>query len=295
MRVLEKRFFALLDPESTRLRRHGGPSPISSARSTTSGRQVSGSAGCGNGAGDGTVKSARSVAPCPGKEPDPDECSAFDLLHTEKGFVAFEQWYQRVLANCAGGLTSSAPPAELGLLWPQAFCPPNALHEHAFTELLRAFAECTDGEACDFFDLLNYDCQGYLGYAQVYLAICLIAAMASRQLTKCLYFHSTRLFGVLAKGCRFDAPPDYVTWPRLLALIRLLGAPSHLISRAGAECGVAPLAQLTYEEFLEIMYPVVVELDRGLECGEITVINENDRMGSFQLMNNVRSRTCQIL
>jgi len=237
------------------------------------------------------------VTACPAKEVDPDEapCSAFDLLHTEKGFIAFEQWYQRVLVGGPGATVPPVPPPELGLMWPQAFCPPNALHEHAFLELLRAFAECTDSEAFDFFDLLNHDCLGFLGYAQVYVAVCLIAAMGCRQLTKFLYFHSTRLFGILSRGCRFGASPGCVSWPRLLTLLRLLGAPSHLISRVSVELGVAPLAQLTYEEFLEIVYPVVVELDRGVEYGEITVINENDRMGNFQLMNNVRSRMCTIL
>mmetsp|Transcript_75920 Transcript_75920/g.176074 ORF Transcript_75920/g.176074 Transcript_75920/m.176074 type:complete len:296 (-) Transcript_75920:126-1013(-) len=295
MRILEKRFLAVLDPEATRLRRHAGPSPISSARSTQSGRQGPASGGCGAGAGETAARSARAVVPCTQKELELEECSAFDLLHTERGFVAFEQWYQRVLAGCPGAHSPALPPSELGLLWPQVFCPPNALHDHAFMELLRAFAECTDGEAFDFFDLLNHDYLGYLGYPQVYLAMCLIAAMSSRQLTKFLYFHSTRLFGILAKGCRFDASPGYVAWPRLLTLLRLLGAPSHLVSRIGVEHGVVPLTQLSYEDFLEVMYAVAVELDRGVECGEITVINENDRMGNFQLMNNARSRTCCIL
>jgi len=78
-------------------------------------------------------------------------------------------------------------------------------------------------------------------------------------------------------------------------LLRLLGAPGHLVSRVSAEHDVAPLAQLTYEEFLEVTYPVVAELDRGVEYGEITVINESDRMGNYKLMNNVRSRMCTIL
>merc|ERR1712113_587409 len=124
--------------------------------------------------------------------------------------------------------------------WPQAFCPPNALHEHAFMELIRVFADCSDSEAFDFFDLMDYDFMGFLGYAQVYIAICLVAALGSRQLTKFLYFHSTRIFGILSRGCRFKSAPGYVAWPRLLTLLRLLGAQGSLISRIGAEYSVAP-------------------------------------------------------
>lgn len=294
MRVLEKRFLAVLDPEATRLRRHAGPSPIRSARSMGSARQ-SASNGPPYGTSETAVKSARTLAACLPKDSDVDDFSAFDLLHTEKGFTAFEQWYQRVLANSPGASAPALPPAQLGMLWPQSFCPPNALHEYAFLELLRAFVECSESEAFDFFDILNHDYLGFLGYAQVYVAMCLIAAMGSRQLTKFLYFHSTRLFEILSRGCRLESPPGCVAWPRLLMLLRLLGAPSHLISRVTAEHDVAPLAQLRYEEFLELVYTVVAELDRGVDSGEITVINENDRIGNFQLLNNARSRMCAIL
>jgi len=181
------------------------------------------------------------------------------------------------------------PRADLGLWWPQAHCPPTALHEHAFAELLRAFAECTDGEAMDFFDLLDHDFLGALSTQQVYIAICLVAAIGSRQLTKFFYFHSTRIFGMLAKGCRFSAEEGCVAWPKLLMLLRLLGAPGHLISRVSTEHGVTPLSRLKYESFLEIVFPIVVQLDQGADVGEITVINEVDRHG------HVRSKMCTIL
>jgi len=265
------------------------PSPMSSARSLGSARQDERTSG--------SSKRPRSLAPAgSGKEHiEHDSCSAFDLLHTERGFMAFELWYQRIFASSPGAAAPSLPVDQLGMLWPQAFCPPNALHEHAFAELLRAFAECTDGEVFDFFDILDSECLGYLGYAQTYFAMCLIAAMSSRQLTKFLYFHSTRLFNILSQGCQLEAPPGNVSWPRLLMFLRLLGAPSHLISKVTIEHGVAQLAHITYEEFLEITYMVVAELDRGAECGEITVINEGDRIGDKMQKNTVRSRMCAIL
>lgn len=269
------------------------PSPMSSARSLGSARQ----GGVADERTTGTSKRPRSLAPAgSGKEhAEHDECSAFDLLHTERGFLAFEQWYQRTLAISLGATASNLPVDQLGMLWPQTFCPPNALHENAFAEMLRTFADCTDGEVFDFFDILDPECLGCLGYAQTYFAMCVVAAMSSRQLRKFLYFHSTRLFTILSRGCQLDALPGSVSWARLLMFLRLLGAPSHLISRVIIEHGVAQLAQITYEEFLEITYMVVAELDRGAECGEITVINEGDRMGDKMQKNTVRSRMCAIL
>jgi len=215
--------------------------------------------------------------------------SPFDMLYTEKGFLAFENWYRRLLANSHAASMPAAPRPELGFLWPQVFCPPSALHEHAFAELLRAFAECSESEAVDLFELLDHDFRGMLSVSQVYLAICLLAALGCRQLTKFLYFHSTILFGMLSKGCRFSAAPGRVTWARMLVLLRLLGTPGHLISKVGIDHGMTPLAQLTHDQFLDVIFPIMVELDRGTETGEITVINENDRTGP------VRSRMCAVL
>jgi hypothetical protein len=183
------------------------------------------------------------------------------------------------------------PRAELGRLWPQAFCPPSALHEYAFMELLRAFTECSDSEAFDFFDLLDCDFLGMLALPQVFLAMCLLAALGSRQLLKFLYFHSTKLFAMLTKGCPGVAS-ECVSWPRLLVLLRLLGAPAHLVSRVGAETGASSYGLgdgLTYDEFLEVMFPIMAQLDRGAEIGESTVINASDTMV------HVKSRACTIL
>jgi len=234
---------------------------------------------------------SRHEVPTKAEQETLQDCTAFDLLHTEPGFTAFEQWFRRLCASgsCAGAAV--APHTDLGNLWSQAFCPPTALHEYAFMELLRAFAECSDSEAQDFFDLLDCDFLGMLSLPQVYLAMCLVAAQGSRQLLKFLYFHSTRLFAVLTKGCPSSAA-ERVSWPRLLVLLRLLGAPGHLVSQIGAEAGVSSSAigdGLTYDEFLEVMFPVLAQLDRGAEVGESIVINESDRMV------HVRSRMCTIL
>lgn len=274
MRVLEERLFAILDPESTRLRRHGGPGQICSARSSSARQMPS---AYGHETLDSAVKSARAAC---GPVKELADFTAFELLQTERGFVAFQQWYQRVLANIPGAAVApsyaGAPPRELDVLWPQAACPPHALHDQAFLEVLRAFADCTDSEGFDFFDLLDQHSQGYLRYAQVYLAICLIAAIASRQLMKFLYFHSNRVFKILDQGCMLEAPHGHVFWPRLLKLLRLLGAPGHLISDVAEEHGVAPLAHLTYEDFMEVTYHVFKEMDRGSSVG-VTSVMEGER------------------
>jgi len=163
------------------------------------------------------------------------------------------------------------------------------LHEHAFLELLRTFVECTDSEAFDLFDILDCEFLGMLGVSQVYLAVCLVAAMGSRQLTKFLFFHSSHIFATLSKGCLLTAGPDRVAWPRIVTLLRLFGVPGHLISRASHENELEPLALLKYEAFLDVLYPLVVQLDRGAEFGESTMIIESDRGG------HARSRTCTLL
>ena len=100
----------------------------------------------------------------------------------------------------------------------------------------------------------------------------------------------------LSSGWKGRAPGGEATrarasqaWPKLLMLLRLLGAPGHLISRVSTEHGVTPLSRLKYESFLEIVFPIVVQLDQGADVGEITVINEVDRHG------HVRSKMCTIL
>jgi len=281
----------------------GSSTPVGSARSVGSGRatpspgygaNVGGTNGPSSSRGP-NASSSSSAAPAGngggggGRDVDPEECTPFDLLHTEKGFVAFEHWYRRALSTSSASGMPATPRPEVGLLWPQVFCPPNALHEHAFIELMRAFADCTDSEALDFFDLLDHDFHGTLGLPQVYIAICLVAALGCRQLTKFIYFHSTRLFGILAKGCRFSAAPNRVTWARLMMLLRLLGTPGHLISKVCVEHGMTPLAQLKYDDFLDIIFPIMVQLDRGTDIGEITVINEHDRTAT------VRSKMCTLL
>lgn len=270
MRVLLPRLQAVLDPEASRPRRQPHSSAAPPGRSVETARpSVSGLAAA--------------------KDLEGDEYSPFDRLHTERGFTAFEQWYRRVLATGPAANVAPAPRPEFSLLWPQVYCPPNALHEHAFMELLRAFADCTDSEAFDFFDLLDYDYHGMLGLPEVYFAMCLVAALGSRQLTKFIYFHSTRFFGILARGCRFSAAPDHITWARLLMLLRLLGTPGHLISKVCVESDLTPLAQMKYDDFLDVAFPVMVQLDRGADVGEITVINECDRTG------NARSKMCTVL
>lgn len=294
MRVLTPRLLAVLDPAGGQQRRASRGQPLGSARSGGGSRISGTSATLGRDHSTAQVETAR----CPGRaansaapvmHSDAEETGLFDLLHTEKGFNAFEQWYRRLLASGAAVGASAMPHADVGLLWPQVYCPPNALHEHAFGELLRTFADCSDSEALDFFDLLDHENYGALGLPQVYMAICLVAAIGCRQLTKFAYFHSTALFGILAKGCRLCSPPEHVTWAKVLCLLRLLGAPGGLISRACVENDMTPLTQLKYDEFLAIMYPIMVQLDRGTDPGEITVINEGDRAGT------VKSKMCTIL
>lgn len=230
---------------------------------------------------------SHSVASSPKDSDGEETATAFELLMTERGFNSFESWYKRVLAAGAG--SGSAPRMDLSLLWPQVFCPPNALHEHAFMELVRAFADCSDSEIWDFFDLLDHDFQGFLGFPEVYIAMCLLAGLACKQLAKFFFFHNRRLFAMLSKGSRLSAAPAHVSWPRLVVLLRLIGAGGHLISRVSAEMGIEPLAQLSFEEYQEVTFTVAAQLDRGLEFGESTVINESDRLGQ------VRSRMCTLL
>jgi len=180
---------------------------------------------------------------------------------------------------------------DMGLQWTQVYCPPNLLHEHAFIELLRTFAECSESEAFDLFDILDCEYLGMLGLPQVYLAMCLVAALGCRQLKEFLYFHSTRLFKMLAKGCP-ETSFERISWPKLHLFLRLLGTPGHLVFRRSSD-NDSPSSMcsdgLTYDQFLNFLFPIFVQLDRGADTGESIVINESDRM------MQVRSRVCAIL
>jgi len=260
MRVHLAPLLAVLDPDLTRHRRADCNSPSRRRVSTAS---------------PGSARGRQ------GRRDSEQEESAFDILASERGFLAFEQWYRRVLATSAG----ASAQRDLGVLWPQVYCPPTALHEHAFLELLRWFADCSDSEAFDLFDLLDNTLMGALALPQVYRSVCLVAALGSRQLTKFLFFHSTWLFNTMSCGC-LGAPKDRLSWPRLLTLLRLLGAPCHLISRVSLEHGVESL--LNYDQFLDVTFAVLWQLDRGAEFGESTVIHESERSG------RVRSRACVV-
>lgn len=293
MRVNAPRLLAVLDPEVARSRRQVHASP-GSARSS-GGSRISGTsatlaahagttAETARGAGGRAANSAALVA-----GPDSEECGPFDLLHTEKGFIAFEQWYRRVLASSVASNAVTSPRLELGLLWPQVHCPPTGLHEHAFFEVLRAFGEFSDGEALDFFDLLDHERVGFLCLPQVYFAMCLVAAVGCKQLTKFVYFHSTKLFDMLEKGCRFSAAPKHVTWAKVMSLLRLLGTPGSLISKTCTENRMVPVSQLTYDDFVIVTFPIMVQLDRGTDARQIMVMTESDRRVV------VNSKMCTIL
>lgn len=214
-----------------------------------------------------------------------EERTAFDLLHTGKGFMLFNQWYYRMITRNTQTIT--APPPCLGSTWSQAFCPRLGLHDFAFVEFIRTFVDCSDSEAFDLFDLLDYRLLGILEFRPVYLAICLVAALGSHQLTKFLYFHSSFFFNLLAEGS-VATKSGCIALPRLITFLRILGAPTHLILRMIPTEGSEPMAQFRYEQFLEVSFLVMKELDQGSVFGASSVINEPDRSAL------TRSKVCTI-
>ncbi|CAE8716759.1 unnamed protein product, partial [Polarella glacialis] len=211
------------------------------------------------------------------------EASVFELLFfTERGFQAFQQFYQRAIPGY-GAPEARGPKAELGFLWPQVHFHPHGLPEYAFMDFLRDFVNCTDGEALDFFEILDSDFLGVLSFQKVYAAVCIIAALSSRQLAKYVYMHSRHLYDLLSAGGRTP-----LLWPKVQMLQLLLGAPLDLISRICEK--KAPFAQLSRAEFDEAMFHVAAHLDRGgADPLAAEVINEMDRMGP------VKSKLCTIL
>jgi hypothetical protein len=292
MRVRNNALLAVLDPEGKNPKRFVEPSPRGSARSSSSRPGVGSVIGYGAGRTGASAKLGLRQEAGKTLHEDAPDCTAFDLLHTEHGFIAFEHWYRKVLATGAGSSASSASDSfkDVGLQWTQVYCPPSLLHEYAFMELLRTFVECSDSEAFDFFDILDCEFLGMLETPQVYIAVCLVAALGSRQLCDFLYLHSSRLFKTLAKGCP-ETCFERVSWPKLHSCLRLLGTPGHLVFGSSNDRDIpSPLCSdgLTYDDFLKFLYPIFVQLDRGAEIGESTVINEGDRIVQ------VRSRSCII-
>eukprot|EP00930_Biecheleria_cincta_P046452 TRINITY_DN32030_c0_g1_i1.p1 TRINITY_DN32030_c0_g1~~TRINITY_DN32030_c0_g1_i1.p1 ORF type:complete len:294 (+),score=47.27 TRINITY_DN32030_c0_g1_i1:173-1054(+) len=293
MRVIPGRLLSVLEFEveqpgqslSSRQRRIApsprGPSSIGSARTTTSkGAEASRGSIAAR-----PIDSARSAASVGTRDSEGEDCvTAFDMLHTEQGFRTFQQWYQRQL--CSGAENRGLRPQDLGILWPRGYNFPDSLCESAFVDFIRLFVECSDGEALDFFELLDVHLLGALSAHQVYIAIILVAALSSKQLTKCLFLHSKYLYSLLSASPRGQALGS-----RIQMLQQLLGAPWYLVSRVSAECGIPPLKDLTHEEFVEVMYRVFLRLDGGVS--ELTdfsqVIHPSERGG------NQKSRTCAIL
>lgn len=293
MRVIPGRLLSVFEFEveqpgqslSSRQRRTApsprGPSPVGSARTITS---------KGAEAGRGTssarpIDSARSAASGCTRDSEGEDCvTAFDLLHTEQGFRTFQQWYQRQLSS--GAENRGLRPQDLGILWTRGYNFPDALCESAFIDFIRIFVECSDAEALDFFELLDVQLLGALNAHQVYIAIVLIAALSSKQLTKCLFLHSKHLYSILSAN-----PCGQSLGARIQMLQQLLGAPWYLVSRVTAECGIPQLKDLTHEEFVEVMYRVFSRLDGGVS--ELTdfsqVIHPSERLV------NQKSRTCMIL
>jgi len=305
MRVLPLRLHLILDPDVARLKMGEGIQ-IHSARSTGSARQ----GGCAAGinaadnprAGGPPLASRRSEAPhhampSPGRETPGDEgtssssTSTYDLLHTEKGFQRFENWYQSVLKAGHGLSHPTLPSRDLGALWPQALCTPGALHQHAFMELIRCVADAPDGKLMDFFDIMDCDALGAISLQQVYLSMCIVAATGSRQLLKLLHMHSTQLFGILCRGCCLYAAPERVTWCHMIKFLRLVGATVMHISDVSEEFCVLPHSQLSYEEFLPISFAVFEQLDRGPDPCEnaVTVLYDPEQDAA------IKSKTCAIL
>lgn len=315
MRVHSSRLQAVIDPERRRPMTAGASaSPISSARSTgsagasrplqsgnlvDSARSAAGIGGMRHltdrrgsdrpppesrlGGGD-RGDSARFLA-SPGFVPEAEDRTTFDLLHSEKGFSAFDAFFKRLLAGCVAPQAAFAPRQEYGWMLPQLFCPPTAVPEHAFLELMHLLADCTDSEASDLFDLLDYDFRGFLGLKQIYFAICMLAALDSKQSTKFLYYHASTLFAILARRC-VSVAEERVCWSQLIVLFRVLGVPIHVVRACGRDAGF-PDGELAFDGFLEVAFEVLLQLDRGGE--ESTVIQEKDRM------DHVKSKLCVIL
>lgn len=296
MRVNVGRLCAILDPEATRRR---GASPISSARSTGSARHAAVDSARSVGSGSGRLlDSARSFASTSTKESmkdaaDFEDVTLFDMLHTDRGFDAFQNWFKRALDSPASSSNFTGPlRTELGLVFPLACCQPPAIPEYAFIEIMRTFTECTDDEAFDLFDLLDYDLVGALDIKKMYFGLTLLSAVGSRQCSKFFRVHSRMLFAMLTKGCPTMNPqsPEKVAWPRVIVLLRVLGVPEHLIARLGQDFAIKQLDEINYDTFTSLMYVMLTRLDRGVDFSETTVINETERM-----VNVNKSRSCAIL
>merc|ERR1712224_286912 len=211
-------------------------------------------------------------------------------MHSDRGYDAFQNWFKRAFDSPASSSHFTGPlRTDLGLVFPLACCQPPGIPEYVFIEIMRTFAECTDDEALDLFDLLDYDLIGALDFRKVYFGLALLSAVGSRQCTKFFRVHSRVLFAMLTRGCPTLNPqcPQKVAWPRLIVLLRVLGVPEHLIARLGQDFAVKQLDEINYDTFSAVMYVMLARLDRGVDFSETTVINETERMAHVN-----KSRSC---
>lgn len=177
---------------------------------------------------------------------------------------------------------------DLGLCFPQAIPIPGTINEYAFMDFLRLFLECSDAEAFNFFRLLDASMLGALKFQQVYLATVLVSALSSRQLTKCLYLHSRWLFETMTVEPLQGQGVRLLPWPCLQSLFQLLGANWIFVSRnCPLTLGFSPQTHLTHDEFLEVLFCVLAQLDKDAVAKDPQVIRPTAR--------TVKSKACTVL
>lgn len=282
MRVIPGRLLHILEEGAKTRRFHGPGSGRSSCTETRS--EISRPGGLGHGS-------------------DSEERAAYDLLHKEQGFQAFRSWYLQQLrqtqpetprdvgsvASTARSATGSARGVEdLGLCFPQAAPMPGTINEYAFMDFLRLFLNCSDAEAFNFFRLLDASMLGALKFQQVYLATLLVSALSCRQLTKCLYLHSRWLFETMTVEPLQGQGVRLLPWPRLQSLFQLLGANWIFVSRnCPLTLGFNPQTYLTHDEFVEVLFCVLAELDKDAVAKDAQVIRP--------AAGRVKSKACTLL
>ncbi|CAL1169163.1 unnamed protein product [Cladocopium goreaui] len=225
---------------------------------------------------------------------DSEERAAYDLLHKEQGFQAFRSWYLQQLRQTqpetpdVGSARSMGSVEDAVGLCFQAVPIPGTINEYAFMDFLRLFLNCSDAEAFNFFRLLDASMLGALKFQQVYLATVLVSALSSRQLTKCLYLHSRWLFETMTvEPLQGQGGPRLLPWPRLQSLFQLLGANWIFVSRnCPLTLGFSPQTHLTHDEFVEVLFCVLAQLDKDAVAKDAQVIRP---------ARTVKSKACTVL
>lgn len=155
----------------------------------------------------------------------------FEQLHTNRGLFSFQDWLRTMLIDERDRLDSVCEAMQF-LTLPSG--DPGLISEFQFLTVLRGFCDCSKSDAFDFFDLLDIECDGYIGFPEMYLAVCIIVAKACKYGRKLMYLHGAALLKTLRPEVEPDEDKGPVPWEKMIGWFNVFEVPPRVVGEIAA-------------------------------------------------------------